>query len=163
MATYTLDSHFMQTTPDLTWLSLPVLSWQTEAWRWTGAPSRLTNSTTTVVRLLNYARLNLLMQSMPMQLKATRYVKLCCVAIRQFHQSFAQIGFGYDQPPTQPQSYATVLAQLSHCDSCWWNDCWVCDRGVLHSHDPQIHQLLQPLSDLIELFAGDSELIIGNG
>ncbi len=153
MGTDTLDLT-MQTVPDLGWLSQSVLAWQTEAWTWTGAPSPLTNSTTKVVRLLNYARLNLLTQTVPMQLKATTYVKLCCEAIRKFHQSFAQLGLVYDPASTHPQSCAAVLAQLSRCHPQWWQTCWVSDRAILHSHDPAIHQLLIRLSDLIDLLTG---------
>ncbi len=158
MATHTLDLPVIQTAPDPDWLSLPVLAWHTEAWTWTGAPHRQINSTTEVVRLLNYARLNLLTQAVPMQLKATTYVKLCCLAIGKFHQSFAQLGLVYEHPANNGQAYADVLAQLSHCHPQWWNTCWGCDRAILHSNDPQIDQLLQPLSDVIELFAGDSGL-----
>ncbi len=112
-----------------------------------------------VIRLLSYAKIKLLTEGIPLQLKAVSYLRLCCTAMRKLHQTFKPIEPNNSNEPTEDSSFSNLLADLCHHNPEWWKQCWISDHGVLRSNDAAISKLLQPLGYFI-MFGNDASATV---
>lgn len=108
------------------------------------------------IRLLNHARVKLLAEGVPLQLRATSYLRLCCIANEKLCQSYTAVDSKEYEESIEQFTYSVLLTKLSQHDIRWWERCWVSDRGILKSSDPVINEYLQPFAYLIEAFSTSS-------
>jgi len=92
---------------------------------------------------LNLARHQLLDNNIPLQIRATAYIRICCSIARKCHYSTPNSEPGHKKQSVQI-SYLDVLKWLSDQDSQWWNTCYVNPEGLLESDNPDINERLKP-------------------
>ncbi len=110
-----------------------------------------------ITSLFRYAKTKLLTAAIPMQLKAVSYLRLCCIAMGKLQQSIEILDIEYLIIEFVTDNlYSTLLRDLGKRHPEWWNQCWISDRGLLESEDPEIDHLLQPVVFFCELFADDN-------
>lgn len=114
--------------------------------------SSLPDTDEDVVRLFSYAKVKILAEGIPFQLKATSYLRLCCIAIQHLKHQVGDFE-KTSQQLTYDKNYSDLLHSLCKVQESWWKSCWVSDRGILRSSNPAIDKLLEPLGFFIELFA----------
>jgi hypothetical protein len=100
---------------------------------------------------ISFAKYKLFELEIPMQLRATSYLRLCCSAMRKkFHTSYLIQQFRSEQYLLET-SYLELLRRLAERDPEWWNLCYVSYEGFLKSNDSTINQYLQPLNYFVQM------------
>jgi hypothetical protein len=109
------------------------------------SPNKTRDSETVqTFRALFYSRYKLLDKDIPMQLRATSYLRISCTSFKKLNdlelfESTAQL---------QDIQFSFLLKSLTKYDSCWWKKCTVSNQGILKSEDSAIKKLLEPLINL---------------
>lgn len=103
-------------------------------------------------RLLSYAQNKLQVRSIPMQVRATTYLRLCCAAIAKLRDNTNLVELS-NEDDLIDSSFSDLLHRLCSYQNKWWKDCYVSDRGNLKSTHPKVDQLLQTFAYFIESFA----------
>jgi hypothetical protein len=104
-----------------------------------------------IQRQIDYAQKKLLVVEIPLSLRATTYLRLCCSALRQAHQARLATASGFrSQAPKI--TYLGLLRQLMQESSDWWNACYVSPAGLLESTNSAIQSLLQPLNTFVQSY-----------
>ncbi|MEM9265951.1 MAG: hypothetical protein AAGA46_10550 [Cyanobacteria bacterium P01_F01_bin.13] len=96
---------------------------------------------------LMYAKQNLLMQDIPIQLRSVAYIRICCSAMREANQ-LHRIPKNKYWNPQYP--YLSLLRYLIWETSAWWTTCYVNDNGLLESRNSNIQKLLQSLNSFVQ-------------
>lgn len=103
-------------------------------------------------RLLSYAQTKLQVRSIPMQVRATTYLRLCCAAISKLRDNTNLVELS-NEDDLMDSSFSDLLHRLCSYQNQWWKDCYVSDRGNLKSTNPKVDQLLQTFAYFVESFA----------
>ncbi|MEB3229551.1 MAG: hypothetical protein VKJ64_00975 [Leptolyngbyaceae bacterium] len=99
---------------------------------------------------LTYAQQQLLVPEVPLSLKATTYIRICCNAMVKHNQA---IKAGDCEPILSGKThtpYLNFLRRLALINSQWWTTCYVESDGTLASHDEYIHSLLIVLNAFVQ-------------
>jgi hypothetical protein len=96
------------------------------------------------LRALFYSRHKLLDKDIPMQLRATSYLRISCSSFKKLNdldpfKNTAQL---------REIQFSLLLKSLTKYDSCWWKKCTVSSQGILKSEDSEIKKLIEPLINL---------------
>lgn len=91
---------------------------------------------------LVFAQQRLLDRTIPFQLRAQSYLRICCSAIK----TYQRLCLYSAAAPNSNTPYLTLLGQLVDYNPKWWQACHIDSIGYLVSNDPIIDQWLQPLN-----------------
>lgn len=99
---------------------------------------------------ISFAKYKLFELEIPMQLRATSYLRLCCSAMQKSHAPYLTQQLCSGREPLET-SYLELLRRLADRDPEWWNLCYVSYEGFLKSNDVMINQYLQPLNYFVQM------------
>lgn len=97
-----------------------------------------------------YAQQKLKRTDIPLSLKATSYVRICCNAMRKSPRLELVANRSKSSPWDSRTPYLNLLGRLSREVPDWWTTCYVTRDGLLQSRHPKIRQLLQPLNGFVK-------------
>lgn len=99
---------------------------------------------------LNFAQHKLLSTNIPLQLRATSFIRICCSAMQAYHTLTSGPPSIYPKYWNANTPYLHLLKLLADENSQWWMTCTVSYEGLLESSNPVIRQLLHPLNTFVQ-------------
>jgi hypothetical protein len=102
------------------------------------------SETIKILRTLSYSRHKLLDKDIPMQLRATSYLRISCSSLKKL-DNLESLSI---EMQLQDIQFSLLLKSLTEYDSRWWDRCTVSSQGVLKSENSVIESLLEPLTQI---------------
>ena len=108
------------------------------------------NSQSSIQYQLVYAQEKLMTTTLPLELRAISYIRICCSAMRKSCLLQQPGSTQRSISVNKPKPYLELLGCLSQEVPNWWNTCYVSDEGFLESHNANIQRLLQSINAFVE-------------